>query len=114
MSAGRKSKPSGTGGGATASGKGKAGKGEHSPAMVQFFRSKERYPDALLFFRMGDFYELFHDDAIVAAKALDLVLTSRQKSEDGSDIPMCGVPHHAASGYLARLLEKGFKVAICE
>jgi DNA mismatch repair protein MutS len=91
-----------------------SGKGEHSPAMLQFFRSKEQYPDALLFFRMGDFYELFHDDAVVAARALDLVLTSRQKSESGEAIPMCGVPHHAATGYLARLLEKGFKVAICE
>ncbi len=89
-------------------------KGERSPAMLQFFRAKEQYPDALLFFRMGDFYELFHDDAVVAARALDLVLTSRQKSEDGEDIPMCGVPHHAATGYLARLLEKGFKVAIAE
>ncbi len=89
-------------------------KGERSPAMLQFFRAKEQYPDALLFFRMGDFYELFHDDAIVAAKALDLALTSRQKSADGEDIPMAGVPHHAATGYLARLLEKGFKVAICE
>jgi DNA mismatch repair protein MutS len=82
--------------------------------MLQFARAKEQYPDALLFFRMGDFYELFHDDAVVAARALDLVLTSRQKTEGGEDIPMCGVPHHAATGYLARLLEKGFKVAICE
>ena len=82
--------------------------------MQQVARAKEQYPDALLFFRMGDFYELFHDDALVAARALDLVLTSRQKTEDGADIPMCGVPHHAAMGYLARLLEKGFKVAICE
>ena len=89
-------------------------RGEHSPAMQQFFRAKEQYPDALLFFRMGDFYELFHDDAVVAARALDLVLTSRQKNDEGVDIPMCGVPHHAATGYLARLLEKGFKVAICE
>jgi DNA mismatch repair protein MutS len=82
--------------------------------MQQFFRAKEQYPDALLFFRMGDFYELFHDDAIVAAKALDLALTSRQKTADGQDIPMAGVPHHAAAGYLARLVEKGFRVAICE
>ncbi|MBN8616884.1 MAG: DNA mismatch repair protein MutS, partial [Deltaproteobacteria bacterium] len=91
------------------------GPGEkRSPAMQQFFRAKEQYPDALLFFRMGDFYELFHDDAIVAAKALDLALTSRQKNADGTEIPMAGVPHHAAAGYLARLVDKGFRVAICE
>ena len=91
------------------------GEGEkRSPAMQQFFRAKEQYPDALLFFRMGDFYELFHDDAIVASKALDLALTSRQKTADGQEIPMAGVPHHAASGYLAKLVEKGFRVAICE
>ncbi len=87
---------------------------KRSPAMQQFFRAKEQYPDALLFFRMGDFYELFHDDAIVAAKALDLALTSRQKNADGTEIPMAGVPHHAAAGYLARLVDKGFRVAICE
>ena len=63
---------------------------------------------------MGDFYELFYDDAVVAAEALDITLTSRGKSRDGENIPMAGVPHHAAPGYLARLLEKGFKVAICE
>ncbi len=92
----------------------KGQKGERSPAMLQFWKAKAQYPDALLFFRVGDFYELFHEDAIVAAKALDLALTSRQKTADGEDIPMAGVPHHAATGYLARLLEKGFKVAICE
>ena len=71
-------------------------------------------PDALIFFRMGDFYELFYDDAIVAAEALEITLTSRGKDRQGENIPMAGVPHHAAAGYLARLLEKGFKVAICE
>ncbi|MBZ0120025.1 MAG: DNA mismatch repair protein MutS, partial [Sandaracinaceae bacterium] len=86
----------------------------HTPVMEQFFTAKRQYPDALLFFRMGDFYELFHDDAIVAAQALDITLTSRSKTKDGEEIPMAGVPHHAAAGYLARLLEKGFKVAICE
>ncbi len=91
------------------------GPGEkRSPAMEQFFRAKEQYPDALIFFRMGDFYELFHEDALVAAKALDLALTSRQKGSDGQDIPMAGVPHHAAAGYLARLVERGHRVAICE
>jgi DNA mismatch repair protein MutS len=82
--------------------------------MQQFFRAKEQHPDALLFFRMGDFYELFHDDAVIASGALDLTLTSRGKATDGAEIPMAGVPHHAAAGYLARLLEKGFKIAICE
>nr|MDQ3036524.1 DNA mismatch repair protein MutS [Myxococcota bacterium] len=85
-----------------------------SPAMQQFFRAKAQHPDALLFFRMGDFYEMFYDDAVVASRALDLTLTARSKSADGTEIPMAGVPHHAAAGYLARLLEKGFKVAICE
>ncbi|HEY8428003.1 MAG TPA: DNA mismatch repair protein MutS, partial [Sandaracinaceae bacterium] len=89
-------------------------KSRHTPVMEQFFAAKRQHPDALLFFRMGDFYELFYDDAVVAAQALDIVLTSRGKDRDGEDIPMAGVPHHAAAGYLARLLEKGFKVAICE
>jgi len=91
-----------------------SGRGEHSPGMKQFFRCKAEHPDALLFFRMGDFYELFFEDAVAASKALDLTLTSRSKSSDGAEIPMAGVPHHAAASYLARLLEQGFKVAICE
>ncbi len=86
----------------------------HTPVMQQFFAAKADYPDALLFFRMGDFYELFYDDAVVAAGALDITLTSRGKDKRGENIPMAGVPHHAAAGYLARLLEQGFKVAICE
>ncbi|MBX3269995.1 MAG: DNA mismatch repair protein MutS [Sandaracinaceae bacterium] len=86
----------------------------HTPVMQQFFAAKGDYPDALLFFRMGDFYELFYDDAIVAAQALEITLTSRGKDKRGEEIPMAGVPHHAAAGYLARLLEQGFKVAICE
>lgn len=92
----------------------KAGEAALSPAMQQYVRAKQRYPDALLFFRMGDFYELFYDDAVVAAKALDIALTSRSKGPDGTEIPMAGVPWQSASTYLARLLEKGFKVAICE
>ncbi|AKF06603.1 DNA mismatch repair protein MutS [Sandaracinus amylolyticus] len=92
----------------------KAKEGAHSPAMQQFFRAKEQHPDALLFFRMGDFYEMFFDDAVIASKALDLTLTARSKGIDGREVPMAGVPHHAAASYLARLLEKGFKVAICE
>jgi DNA mismatch repair protein MutS len=88
--------------------------GRHTPVMQQFFRAKEQYPDALLFFRMGDFYEFFYDDAVEASRLLDLTLTSRSKSADDEAIPMAGVPHHAATGYIARLLELGRKVAICE
>ena len=84
-----------------------------TPMMVQFFQNKEAYPDALLFFRMGDFYEMFFDDAVVAAAALDIALTKRG-SHKGEDIPMCGVPVHALDGYLERLIRKGFRVAICE
>ena len=85
-----------------------------SPVMKQYLEIKERHPDSLLFFRMGDFFELFFEDAIVAAKALDIVLTKRGKQPDGSDIPMCGVPVGTYEAYLARLIEKGHKVAICE
>jgi len=84
-----------------------------TPMMVQFFQNKEAYPDALLFFRMGDFYEMFFDDAVAAAGALDIALTKRG-SHKGEDIPMCGVPVHALDGYLERLIRKGFRVAICE
>ena len=92
---------------------GKAAPAAPTPVMRQFFAAKAAHPDALLFFRMGDFYELFYDDAVVAARALDLTLTSRNKGAE-DEIPMAGVPHHAASAYLQRLLEQGFKVAICE
>ncbi len=81
--------------------------------MAQYLTLKERYPDALLFYRMGDFYELFHDDAVKASETLDITLTKRGKS-DGTDIPMCGVPFHAYEPYLAKLIRAGFKVAICE
>ncbi|MGE0785755.1 MAG: DNA mismatch repair protein MutS, partial [Sandaracinaceae bacterium] len=91
-----------------------AGKDRPTPVMEQFFAAKEQYPGALLFFRMGDFYELFYEDAVVASRALDITLTSRGKDRGGEEIPMAGVPHHAAAGYLARLLEQGFNVAICE
>ena len=86
---------------------------DDTPVMRQFRAAKQQHPDALVFFRMGDFYELFYDDAVVAARALDLTLTSRNKNSD-DEIPMAGVPHHAASGYVQRLLDQGFKVAICE
>ncbi|HYG67107.1 MAG TPA: DNA mismatch repair protein MutS, partial [Anaeromyxobacteraceae bacterium] len=83
-----------------------------TPMMRQYLETKARYPDALLFFRLGDFYELFFEDAVTASEALQITLTARAKGDD--KVPMCGVPHHAARGYVARLLEKGFKVAICD
>lgn len=79
----------------------------------QYLSIKEQYPDALLFYRMGDFYELFFEDAETAARELSITLTSRNPN-DASPIPMAGVPHHSAKDYLARLLEKGYKVAICD
>src|SRR5580700_4857940 len=89
------------------------GHGAQTPVMRQYLAAKAEHPDALLFFRLGDFYELFFEDAVVAARALDLTLTARNKgSED--EVPMAGVPHHAASAYVQRLLDQGFKVAICE
>ncbi len=88
------------------------GAGANTPMMEQFWRAKKEQPDALLFFRMGDFYELFHDDAKIAARELGLTLTARSKGEDA--IAMAGVPVRAAESYLMRLVAKGFKVAICE
>jgi DNA mismatch repair protein MutS len=82
--------------------------------MRQYLDAKRQYPLALVLFRMGDFYELFYEDALVAARALDLTLTSRSKDASGAAVPMCGVPHHAADGYIARLVRKGHRVAICE
>ena len=82
--------------------------------MRQYLDAKRQHRDAIVFFRMGDFYEMFYEDALVAARALDLTLTSRSKDGDGGAIPMCGVPFHAVDGYLARLVTKGFRVAICE
>ncbi len=94
---------------------GKQGKApaEHTPLMKQFFAAKAEHPDVLLFFRMGDFYELFYEDARKAARLLDITLTQRGSSA-GQPIPMAGVPHHAAEGYLARLVALGESVAICE
>lgn len=85
----------------------------HTPMMLQYLRIKAENPDTLLFYRMGDFYELFFDDAREAAKLLDITLTARGSS-NGNPIPMAGVPYHAADNYLARLLRKGMSVAICE
>lgn len=84
-----------------------------TPVMAQFLNAKAQYPDALVFFRMGDFYELFFEDAIKAAAALDIALTKRGQHK-GEEIPMCGVPAHSAEGYLAKLVRNGFKVAICD
>lgn len=89
------------------------GHGADTPVMKQFLAAKAAHPDALVFFRLGDFYELFFEDAVVAAKVLDLTLTSRNKSAE-EPIAMAGVPAHAASGYIQKLLDNGYKVAICE
>src|SRR5437763_12599681 len=80
-----------------------------SPVMLQYHEIKRAHPGCLLFFRMGDFYELFFEDAIAAAPALDIALTKRGR-HNGADIPMCGVPVHTAEAYLARLIRAGFKV----
>src|SRR5580658_7612107 len=85
----------------------------HTPVMQQYLRLKAQYPDVLLFYRMGDFYELFFDDARRAAALLDITLTARGQSA-GQPIPMAGVPAHSADAYLARLVRKGESVAVCE
>ncbi|WP_418792477.1 DNA mismatch repair protein MutS [Phosphitispora sp. TUW77] len=86
---------------------------ELTPMMKQYLTIKKQHPDEILFFRLGDFYEMFFDDAEVASKALEITLTSRD-SGSGKKTPMCGVPYHAAESYIARLIDKGFRVAICE
>ena len=84
-----------------------------TPLMEQYLKTKAEYPDCLLFYRMGDFYELFFNDAFVASKVLDIVQTYRG-THLGQPVPMCGVPFHAYENYLVRLVKAGFKVAICE
>src|ERR1041385_1706996 len=84
-----------------------------TPLMRQYAAIKKEHPETLLFFRLGDFYELFFDDAVLASRELQITLTSRNK-EKGIAVPMCGVPYHAAEGYISKLIRKGFKVAICE
>ena len=84
-----------------------------STMMEQFHAIKEEHPDTVLFFRMGDFYEMFHDDAILASEVLGITLTSRDKSSD-NPIPMAGVPWHSVETYLARMLKAGYKVTLCE
>ena len=85
----------------------------HTPMMAQYHMLKERHPGCLLFYRMGDFYELFFDDAIIAAEILDITLTKRGKNQE-NEIPMAGVPFHSYEPYLAKLIRAGHKVAICE
>ena len=85
-----------------------------TPMMKQYYAAKEQHPDALIMFRMGDFYEMFGEDAKVASREMDVVLTSRAPAKGQPRIPMCGVPHHAVDSYLARLIKKGYRVAICE
>lgn len=84
-----------------------------TPAIKQYLQIKSQYPDSILFFRMGDFYEMFFEDAHVGSKELDITLTSRNKGQQGS-VPLCGIPYHAAEAYISKLLQKGYKVAICE
>ena len=82
--------------------------------LQQYLEIKEQHEDTILFYRMGDFYEMFFDDAIVAAKILGITLTSRNKKSDTVQVPMCGIPYHAAQTYLAKLIKAGRRVAICE
>lgn len=84
-----------------------------SPMMKRYFQIKDNYPDCLLFFRLGDFYEMFFDDAVTASRVLDLTLTGRDCGLE-ERAPMCGVPYHAVDNYIRRLIENGYRVAICE
>jgi DNA mismatch repair protein MutS len=85
-----------------------------TPMMKQYHDVKRRFPGKLVFFRLGDFYEMFYEDAITASRELEITLTARNKDKNGAPIPMCGVPYHSVDGYIARLLKKGHKIAICE
>src|SRR5438128_2178779 len=84
-----------------------------TPMLEQYFEIKRQVPDAILFYRLGDFYEMFFEDAELAAPLLDLVLTARHKGQE-NEAPMCGVPYHSADGYIAKLIKQGMRVAICE
>ena len=89
---------------------------ELTPMKRQYYEIKEKHQDCLLFFRLGDFYEMFDEDAKLASRELDLALTTRDRGVENPDerTPMCGVPYHSAEAYIARLIAKGYKVAICE
>ena len=84
-----------------------------SPMMQQYMEIKDKYEDSIIFFRLGDFYEMFFEDAIIASRVLELTLTGKQAGLE-ERVPMCGVPHHAYASYVDALIEKGYKVAICE
>src|ERR671921_2200649 len=84
-----------------------------TPMLRQYQELKQQHPGTLLFFRLGDFYEMFFDDALTGSRELEITLTARHK-ERGEPIPMCGVPYHAAEGHIAKLIRKGYRVAICE
>src|SRR5437667_2760759 len=85
----------------------------NTPMVRQYRELKSQHPGTLLFFRLGDFYELFFDDAVIGSRELQITLTARHK-ERGDPIPMCGVPHHSAANYIAKLVRKGYRVAVCE
>ena len=84
-----------------------------SPMMVQYMNIKDKYNDTIIFFRLGDFYEMFFEDAILCSRELELALTGKNAGLD-ERVPMCGIPYHAYNTYLDKLIEKGYKVAICE
>lgn len=92
----------------------KIDKNKYTPMMRQYLEIKENYPDTLVFFRLGDFYEMFFNDAIVASRELEIVLTGRDAGIENDRVPMCGVPHHSVNSYIERLTNKGYKVAIVE
>ena len=85
-----------------------------SPMMQKYFETKDQYPGCILFYRLGDFYEMFFNDAIVASRELEIVLTGRDAGIENDRVPMCGVPHHSVNSYIERLTNKGYKVAIVE
>src|SRR5512145_3547913 len=87
---------------------------ELTPMMRQYLEIKSGYQDAILFFRLGDFYEMFLDDAVKASRILDITLTSRNRNAEGAEVPLCGIPFHSAGPYIAKLIEAGEKVAVCE
>src|SRR3954463_11700366 len=84
-----------------------------TPMLRQYLEIKKLYPGTILFFRLGDFYEMFNEDALVGSRELEITLTARQK-DTPIPLPMCGVPHHAATNYISRLIRKGYRVAVCE
>src|SRR5215203_1751355 len=84
-----------------------------TPMLRQYLEIKKNYPGTILFFRLGDFYEMFNEDAILGSRELEITLTARHK-DSANPIPMCGIPYHAAAGYISKLVKKGYRVAICE